>query len=162
MMAINLEHLLKNLHDMDKTVYAYHTETRTMLADINTPVAVYMRLRDLYPQSVLMESSDYHDSSNSRSYIGINPIASISVCDGLVEMKFPDGSLETRSISEDFGCDDAINSFLGRFRVSGDGACSCGVFGYMAFDAVKYFENIPVKTTPTEDGGNSRHIIYNV
>ena len=153
MMAINLEHLLKNLHDMDKTVYAYHTETRTMLADINTPVAVYMRLRDLYPQSVLMESSDYHDSSNSRSYIGINPIASISVCDGLVEMKFPDGSLETRSISEDFGCDDAINSFLGRFRVSGDGACSCGVFGYMAFDAVKYFENIPVKTTPTEDGG---------
>ena len=54
MMAINLEHLLKNLHDMDKTVYAYHTETRTMLADINTPVAVYMRLRDLYPQSVLM------------------------------------------------------------------------------------------------------------
>ena len=56
--------------------FNYQTTTRSILADLYTPVGVYMRLRDLYPQSALMESSDYHDSNNSRSFIGINPIAS--------------------------------------------------------------------------------------
>ena len=53
---------------MGKKVFVYHTTVRTMLADVCTPVGVYMKLRDLYPQSILMESSDYHDSSNSKSY----------------------------------------------------------------------------------------------
>ena len=58
------------------TTYKFQTNSKTILADLYTPVGVYMRLRDLYPQSALMESSDYHDQGNSRSFIGINPIAS--------------------------------------------------------------------------------------
>ena len=46
--------------------FNYTTTSQTILADLYTPVGVYMRLRDLYPQSALMESSDYHDASNSR------------------------------------------------------------------------------------------------
>ena len=46
--------------------FNYTTTSRTILADLYTPVGVYMRLRDLYPQSALMESSDYHEQNNSR------------------------------------------------------------------------------------------------
>ena len=59
--------------------YNYTTTSRTILADLYTPVGVYMRLRDIYPQSALMESSDYHDKDNARSFIGINPIASLKL-----------------------------------------------------------------------------------
>ena len=45
-------------------IFHYHTSSKTILADLYTPVGVYMRLRDLYPQSALMESSDYHDANN--------------------------------------------------------------------------------------------------
>ena len=61
------------------TTYKYQTSSRTILADLYTPVGVYMRLRDLYPQSALMESSDYHEKDNSRSFIGINPVASVAI-----------------------------------------------------------------------------------
>ena len=57
--------------------FEYKTHTRKILADLYTPVGVYMRLRDLYPQSVLMESADYHSNENARSFIGIHPIASM-------------------------------------------------------------------------------------
>ena len=62
--------------------FKYTTHSRTILADLYTPVGVYMRLRDLYPQSALMESSDYHEKDNSRSFIGINPIASVAIGHG--------------------------------------------------------------------------------
>ena len=55
--------------------WAFTTTSKTILADLYTPVGVYLRLRDLYPQSVLMESSDYHEKDNSRSFIGIDPLA---------------------------------------------------------------------------------------
>ena len=54
--------------------FKYTTISKTILADLYTPVGVYMKLRDIYPQSALMESSDYHDAGNSRSFIGVNPI----------------------------------------------------------------------------------------
>ncbi|MBP5514194.1 MAG: anthranilate synthase component I family protein, partial [Bacteroidaceae bacterium] len=72
--------------------FTYTTTSRTILADLYTPVGVYMRLRDLYPQSALMESSDYHDSNNSRSFIGINPIANVAIGHGVASIGFPDGT----------------------------------------------------------------------
>ena len=58
--------------------YRYTTQTRTLPGDIHTPVSTYLKLRDLFPQSALMESSDYHGGENGRSFIGLCPIASIS------------------------------------------------------------------------------------
>ena len=77
----------------------YVTHTRTILADVYTPVGAYMRLRDLYPQSALMESSDYHDANNSRSFIGICPMASIAIGHGLCTMTLPDSST-TQTVQE--------------------------------------------------------------
>lgn len=65
-------------------IYRYTTRTRTLPGDIHTPVSTYLKLRDLFPQSALMESSDYHGGENGRSFIGLCPIASISIGHGIV------------------------------------------------------------------------------
>ena len=72
--------------------YRYTTQTRTLPGDIHTPVSTYLKLRDLFPQSALMESSDYHGGENGRSFIGLCPIASISIGHGIVVTRMPDGS----------------------------------------------------------------------
>ncbi|HCJ46428.1 MAG TPA: anthranilate synthase component I, partial [Prevotella sp.] len=78
--------------------FKFETRTSKILADLYTPVAVYMRLRDIYPQSALMESSDYHGSENARSFIGINPIASIAVSHGKTIVTLPDGTTEEHEL----------------------------------------------------------------
>ena len=88
--------------------YRYQTNSRTILADLYTPVGVYMRLRDIYPQSALMESSDYHDKNNSRSFIGINPIASVAIGHGEATVNFPDGSIEKHAVNKEYRSDKAI------------------------------------------------------
>ena len=65
--------------------FQYHTESRHILGDLHTPVSVYLKVRDLYPQSALMESSDYHGNENSRSFIGLCPMARISIGHGKVQ-----------------------------------------------------------------------------
>lgn len=142
--------------------YCYRTVKRTLLGDVYTPVAVYMRLRDLYPQSILLESSDYHDSGNSRSFIGINPIASIAVYHGEARLTFPDGSTHRQQITKDYRCDAAINDFLHRMKVGGDGAEYCGLYGFTSFNAVRYFEDIAVKDSTAEknDAPDILYIMY--
>ena len=96
--------------------FHYTTESRTILGDLYTPVGVYMRLRDLYPQSALMESSDYHDANNSRSFIGVNPMASVAVSHGESICTFPDGSVVRRQLDKDYRTHHVINDFLDRFQ----------------------------------------------
>ncbi|MBQ4174803.1 MAG: anthranilate synthase component I family protein, partial [Prevotella sp.] len=79
--------------------FNYTTCKRTILADLYTPVGVYMHLRDIYPQSALMESSDYHDSNNSRSFIGIHPIGSVSISHGNAILSYPDHSTKSTPLS---------------------------------------------------------------
>lgn len=118
---------------------------RTALADLFTPVSVYMRLRDTSPQSVLLECSDYHDRASSRSFVCVNPIGGVSVRRGKVERTYPDGTSDTAEISPEYTCGMAINDFLSAFGVSGDLSRWCGLYGYTSFNAVRYLENIDVK-----------------
>ena len=144
--------------------FNYTTTSRTILADLYTPVGVYMRLRDLYPQSALMESSDYHDPNNSRSFIGINPIASVAIGHGLANISFPDGSNEQHEINNNYGSADAIHALTDHIKVTGDHADICGLFGYTSFNAVRYFENIDVKdeTQAKNDAPDLLYILYKV
>ena len=146
------------------TTYKFQTTSKTILADLYTPVGVYMRLRDLYPQSALMESSDYHDANNSRSFIGINPIASVAIGHGIVTIGFPDGTTERKPLSKDFGSAEAIHDLIDRIEVTGDDANVCGLFGYTSFNAVRYFENIDVKdeTQAKNDAPDVLYILYKV
>lgn len=144
--------------------FKYTTTSRTILADLYTPVGVYMRLRDLYPQSALMESSDYHDSNNSRSFIGINPMASVAIGHGLANIIFPDGSNEQHEINNNYGSADAIHALIDHIKVTCEHADTCGLFGYTSFNAVRYFENIDVKdeTQAKNDAPDLLYILYKV
>jgi len=142
--------------------FNYTTKCRTLLADLYTPVGIYMRLRDIYPQSALMESSDYHDQNNSRSFIAINPIASVAISHGEAVCTFPDGGVARHEVNADYRSDHAVNSFLSRFTVEGEGAAHCGLYGYTSFNAVRYFEDIPVKdeTMEKNDAPDMMYILY--
>ena len=142
--------------------FNYTTTCKTILADLYTPVGVYMRLRDIYPQSALMESSDYHDKDNSRSFIGINPIASVAIGHGEATINFPDGSHEQHAINANYGTADAIHALTDRVHVEGDYATFCGLYGYTSFNAVRYFENIAVKdeTQEKNDAPDMLYILY--
>ena len=144
--------------------FKYTTTSKTILADMYTPVGVYMRLRDLYPQSALMESSDYHDANNSRSFIGIDPIASVAVGHGFASIGFPDGTTERHAIDKDYGTAEAIHALIDRIEVTGDNAAVCGLFGYTSFNAVRYFEDIAVKdeTLAKNDAPDVLYILYKV
>jgi len=144
--------------------YKYQTTSKTILADLYTPVGVYMKLRDIYPQSALMESSDYHDAGNSRSFIGVNPIASVAIGHGIVSISFPDGTTERKPLGASFGSAEAIHALIDRIEVSGEDANLCGLFGYTSFNAVRYFENIDVKdeTQAENDAPDVLYILYKV
>jgi len=142
--------------------FNYQTTSRTILADLYTPVSVYMRLRDIYPQSALMESSDYHDKDNSRSFIGINPVASVAIGHNVATVTYPDGSVMKRPLDADFGSAEAIHALIDYIHVKGDHAHLCGLYGYTSFNAVRYFENINVKdeTLEKNDAPDLLYIMY--
>ena len=142
--------------------FKYHTQSRTILADLYTPVGVYMRLRDLYPQSALMESSDYHDANNSRSFICINPLASVSIAHGKAVVNFPDNTTDEHLVGQDYRSDDAIHALIDNIEVNGEDADICGLYGYTSFNAVRYFENIEVKdeTQQKNDAPDLLYILY--
>ena len=144
--------------------FRFQTKSKTILADLYTPVGVYMRLRDLYPQSALMESSDYHDANNSRSFIGLNPIASVAIGHGIATVSYPDGSTFQHEVNKEYRSDKAIHGLIDHIEVSGEDAAVCGLFGYTSFNAVRYFEDIPVKdeTQAKNDAPDVLYILYKV
>ena len=144
--------------------FKYQTTSKTILADLYTPVGVYMRLRDIYPQSALMESSDYHDANNSRSFIGINPIASVAIGHGVATVNYPDGTTFQHEVNKDYRSDKAIHALIDQIEVTGDDAAVCGLFGYTSFNAVRYFEDIAVKdeTQAKNDAPDVLYILYKV
>jgi len=144
--------------------FNYTATSKTILADLYTPMGVYMRLRDLYPQSALMESSDYHDSNNSRSFIGIEPMASVAIGHGLATVTYPDGSTFSHEVNKEYRSDKAIHELIDRIHVEGDEDKVCGLFGYTSFNAVRYFEDINVKdeTQAKNDAPDLLYILYKV
>jgi len=144
--------------------FNFTTISQTILADLYTPVGVYMRLRDIYPQSALMECADYHDAASSRSFIGINPMASVAIGHGVATVCLPDGSHESHRIDGNYGTAEAIHALIDRIHVEGDDASVCGLFGYTSFNAVRYFENIEVKdeTQEKNDAPDLLYILYKV
>ena len=144
--------------------FNYTTTSKTILADLYTPVGVYMRLRDLYPQSALMESSDYHEKDNSRSFIGTEPMASVAIGHGMATITYPDGTTLQHEVNKDYRSDKAIHELIDRIHVEGDDAKLCGLFGYTSFNAVRYFEDINVKdeTQAKNDAPDLLYILYKV
>ncbi len=73
-------------------MYTLFTSYKKLLADTTTPVSIYLRMRDVFPNSILLESSDYHSRENSMSYVCCDPIAGITLNDQVLSTYFPDGT----------------------------------------------------------------------
>ncbi|WP_339728472.1 anthranilate synthase component I family protein [Maribacter stanieri] len=124
--------------------YQFKTYHKKILADTVTPVSVYLKIRDRFPNSILLESSDYHANNNSFSYICCNPIASIKVENEVITKQFPDGVTEEIQITPQTNVVDIIDSFSKAFKADDNDYkfINNGLFGYMAYDAVRYFEDV--------------------
>ncbi len=138
------------------------THYKKILADTITPVSVYLKIRDKFPNSLLLESSDYHANDNSFSYICCNPIASIKVENEVIIKNFPDGTIEEVKITNDILVADEIDAFSKQFAVENHEFkfITNGLFGFMSYDAVRYFENI--KISKKEDSVAIPDIYYAV
>ncbi len=128
-------------------MYKLKTTYKNLLADTITPVSVYLKLRDRFPNSLLLESSDYHANRNSFSYICCNPIASIKVENELITEKFPDGSEAVTPITTGVDLPEKVNRFAQKFEVEDSGFrfINNGLFGYIAYDGVRYFEKLSLQ-----------------
>ncbi len=142
--------------------FKYLTASRKVAGDLLTPVTAYLNVRDLYSQSVLMESSDYHGVENSKSFIAINPIATVSIAHGVGTMLLPDGTTQEHAISADYDAARLINDFLSHFSIEGESSNYCGLYGFTTFNAVRYFENISIKdeTQKENDAADMQYTLF--
>jgi anthranilate synthase component 1 len=129
-------------------MYKFRTVSKVLSGDLHTPVSLYLKLRDVYPMSALLECSDFHVNENSLSFIVLGPVAEVGVNSSEATMTFPDGKRTVRRLregGEGYTVSDALSEFLRQFEVSGPEWKRCGLWGYTAFDAVRYLEGIPVR-----------------
>ena len=126
--------------------YKLKTYYKKILADTLSPVSIYLKIRDKFPNSILLESSDYHGNDNSFSYICCNPIASLKIEGNLLTKTFPDQTKQNYEINPDKVTQE-IDQFTKQFETSEAETfkfINNGLFGYTSYDAVKYFETIEI------------------
>ncbi|MEC8324228.1 MAG: anthranilate synthase component I family protein, partial [Bacteroidota bacterium] len=123
------------------------THHKTILADTLSPVSIYLKIRDKFPNSILLESSDYHGNENSFSYICFNPIASLKIDGDTIYKTYPDKSKEEYTLTPN-NTTAEIDKFIKQFETTQEDFkfINNGLFGYTAYDAVKYFESIEIST----------------
>ncbi len=134
-----------------KTNYIINTTYKKRLADTTTPVSIYLRLRDVFPNTILLESSDYHSRSNSVSYVCAEPVAGIVLQDGLLSAYFPDGYKEEK---KEFVLAEEIDAFKAAFKppvLEDTRYISSGLFGYFTWNAVQHFEDIQFSASTPKD-----------
>ncbi|MFV5695211.1 anthranilate synthase component I family protein [Flavobacterium sp. LB3P122] len=126
--------------------FILNTHYKQILADTITPVSVYLKIRDKFPNSLLLESSDYHGNDNSFSYICCNPIASIKIENEIIYKTFPDGSFEKINIDKTTDIPQVIQEFSHQFKSEKNNFkfINNGLFGYISYDAVRYFEKVTI------------------
>lgn len=123
------------------------TYTQSMIGDLVSPVAMFMRVRSMFPGSCLLESSDYRGIENSRSFIGIDPLVRIRVKHGEIIKEFPGKAPRVSKLDERLSLAEELQGFLTQFEGT---SCSensqkglfNGLLGYVSYNAVPYFENI--------------------
>lgn len=131
------------------------TQVKKMPADLFTPVGIYLRLRDRFRDTILLESTDHHTAENSYSFIGINAIGGIEIRkDGMVELKYPGQDPQKLSIGDD-SVPDLIWKYMQKYQVEPgmkELKMAQGLFGYTAYDAIPYFEKITFKKRKYDAG----------
>lgn len=136
-----------------------------MLADVFTPVGIYLRLRDRFRDTILLESTDHHAAENSWSFIGINAIAGIEIINSsTIEYKLPAQKPERLTIKNKKQVPQLLWDFMKRFELTGtpcrEAQFAQGLYGYTTFDAVQYFDDIELTKIPAAGVGTMRYRLY--
>ena len=136
------------------TMIRLKTTYKKLLADTVTPVSIYLKLRDKFQRPVLLESADYHGNENSFSYICCDPVAGFEVKDGILKESFPEKATRTEKVAGSQVMD-RLEAFIKSFQTdeSSFKFISNGLFGYTGYDAVRYFEHIPVQENKQDEYG---------
>ncbi|MBN2610279.1 MAG: anthranilate synthase component I family protein [Bacteroidales bacterium] len=133
-------------------IYKFKTRVKKVLSDTITPVSIYMKIRDLYPKSLLLESSDYRGNENSYSFVCIEPKASYTLDNWHVKEEYPDGACNEYDLSKQINFNRSFNTFISKFKQLENGKPPVnGLFGYSTYDAVQYFESIRFKAPQKEN-----------
>lgn len=123
--------------------YQLTVKTKTLLADLQTPIGIYLKVRDIYPESAMLESSDYNGKDNSYSFIGIDPIASFKLEEELITYLYPDGTSKKEILAGGPRLTERFQSFISEFDVIKTANIKFnGFLGYTSYDAIRYFEDI--------------------
>lgn len=121
-------------------VIALKVRSKKILADTQTPVALYLKVRDCYRESVLLESNDFRSKEDCHSFLGMEPIAQFIVQDGCMLEKLPEGITLERKAEN---VPEALWQFLQRFDIDHQGYTGFnGLLGHTSFDGVQYFDTL--------------------
>jgi anthranilate synthase component I len=118
--------------------------SKRKLADVLTPVSLFLKLRDYFTEPMLLESNDFNSKENSYSFIGLEAIASIQVKNGKIITLLPGNKKTELSSSPSGAVENAIAEFLNQFEVTYDqeNPGFNGIFGHIGFEAVQYFDTL--------------------
>ncbi len=142
-------------------MYSIRTHSKTILADTITPVSLYLKIRDLFPQSILLESSDYHGGRDNYSFICMKPLATVEVKNFEVTYQFPDERINITNNKNVVGAmKDFFAAFKSTARYSRDELN--GFFGYISYDSIKYFEDIDLKDRGSDELSDIPDIRYSL
>lgn len=167
-MIIILEGLLVSpaglFHFNSPTMNSFKIQTsfKKLLADTITPVSIYLQIRDRFANPILLESSDYHGHDDSYSYICFNPMAAFSFSQGNVKETLPNGEILHYPISSELKLIDALKRFSEKFEDDNGKHkfISNGLFGYMQYDSVAYFEDISLKQGESDSVPMLHYAVY--
>jgi len=147
----------------NKMKYKFKTQSRKLLADTTTPVSIYLRLRDIFPNSLLLESSDYHSRDNNISYICCQPIAGIQLDERELALTYP-GKERIVKNAQEIELRQEVSDFRNSFEdstIAELNLISNGLFGYFTFDCIEHFEDIKL-TTPVDPARKIPFMQYHV
>ena len=126
-----------------------HTEVTKLLADTYTPVGIYLRLRDRFRDTVLLESTDSHASENSYSFIAVNAIGGIEISSmNEIEYKYPNQEPIRETIQEVQAAPDRLWAYMQEYAMTcetKEAKFAQGLYGYTAYDAIPFFDTIEFK-----------------
>ncbi|PZX48863.1 anthranilate synthase component I family protein [Algoriphagus chordae] len=147
---------------MTQVKFPILTTYRKRLADTITPVSIYLQIRDRFANPILLESSDYHGQENSYSYICFNPLATFTFNAGKVVEDLPSGKKESYEVSSDQKLMQCLRAFGRKFDVAPDNFkfSSNGLFGYIQYDTVAYFEDIKLQNSDPNEVPMMQYSVY--
>lgn len=127
-----------------------------MLSDVYTPVGIYLRLRDRFRDTILLESADYSKAEDSFSFIAINAIGGIEITDyQSIEFKYPGEKPERKPIKQLTDVPGTIWEYMQQYSIEPVAEKSVrmaqGLFGYAGYDAVQFFESVKLKSAVNKD-----------